>query len=242
VFVGLQEVTTKFLTMLKERMFSASVGVSLTLLEVSDVYDISCVTSYHDSALLILKKYNPSFHLHTVVARRKGTTSTRTINIGVIEFEQMRIACATVHLESIFFTEEAITIKSQQLRQMADALESLKADGCFCMGDMNLTGKNRVNDYLDREIQAIADCGFVDLWLKLHPTNEDQYSDDWKENHCTWDGANNKLVKYPNEFHRPDRLFLKKGLYGVAIERVIGNPVYSDHYGLEGLLSIVEPK
>jgi len=226
MLVAFQEVTPEFCQLLKANK------------QLMNLYEICCTTTRHDTALLVLNNLKPNFTQVPVKDRKEATDgkvpSLRNITIVEVKYGTKTLACATAHLESIFFTEEATSIKAKQITQITDILNSLKADHSFIMGDCNLTG----NDFLELENVAIKDNSLTDLWLKLHPTNEDQRTEDWRKNHCTWDGANNSMVTY-NEFHRPDRVLLLKNIDGISIERVIGNPCFSDHYGLSGVLKLV---
>ena len=99
---------------------------------------------------------------------------------------------------------------------MRNVLNATNANYLFCAGDANLTGGPSL---LPIENAAIADAGFIDQWLVLHPTpglfvwfffvsfffkkkywfsfcfTESQMKKEWKREHATWCGSQNPLVK-----------------------------------------------
>jgi len=228
--VGLQEVTPFFHDMLTSNA------------KMTRLYDICYSPGRHDTALLILHLFKPKFTqvplLHRINQDNGTSPSLRNITIGEIEIEKKKIGCATAHLESKFFTEKSTIAKCNQLKQLSEIMTNLNLDHSFVMGDMNLTGAATVDNFLQMENDGIQESGFIDMWLKLHLTDENQNTEDWRQNHCTWDCENNPLVPY-REFHRPDRVFLMKNVSPHSIERVKGEPVYSDHYGLRGIIKLI---
>lgn len=193
---------------------------------------------YHDTAMFVRRSFAPKFSIHAL-----AQNDSRTVVLSTFR----NCAVATFHGQSEFFTEAATAIKAAQIKDIGRLLDETRAKFLFAMGDANLTGGPHL---LPIENQAIKDAGFRDLYAELYFLSDEQRAEsqmkkEWKEQHCTWDGTKNLLVKHRYEHHRPDRIFGRGTVRAVKIERERGiesvdengrtklQP-YSDHYGLSG--------
>lgn len=228
--VCLQEVTRGFYyTLRANEKVTAKYDFSMT-----EEFAKAQTKFFEDELILVKKEHQATLTGHTALRNSK---EKRCLSHGMIVINGVRIAIGTAHLESKFFKPEFTAIKTGQLAQAMQTLEQDKPDCAILAVDSNFTG----GDQLQAENQAIESLKLNDVWKSLHPDMiENETNPDFQNNHVTWDGANKPNVKY-NEFHRPDRVFMKffkpVNLKPNSIERIKSD--MSDHYGLQAEFSFV---
>lgn len=180
--------------------------------------------------LMVKKEHHAKFYRQLELNKSR---QCRYLDYASFTIHDLNIAVASVHLDSVFFSKNATDFKVAQLKQVCNKLNAIKPDCMLIAGDMNFTS----GDQLENENAAIKSLGLSDLWKSAHTTTEDENDQSYRDNDITWDSANNPSVEYPDEFQRPDRIFM--GLFKpevkVEMERRVSSE--SDHYGLKAKLS-----
>ena len=190
----------------------------------------------HDTMLFVSKRHqNIRFESHPLEPHKKRTVLYTTFQVS----DSLSVACATAHLESEFFTQEATDLKADQLRLVAARLCAIpKMQMYIFAGDMNLTG----GPWLTQENDAVARAGFLDVFTQRPGFCVTENNKEWAETDATWCSPENpmirKLQNIHNEHHRPDRMLLLDA--GNALPVIKSSHVvrknWSDHYGIMATL------
>jgi endonuclease/exonuclease/phosphatase family metal-dependent hydrolase len=184
-----------------------------------------------DGEMLLIRKGLTVEKVGRIKISPETSQQQRYLIYALLDLGPFKLAVGTVHLESIFFTQQSTQVKGHELLLAAITLKQLVANklgAVVLMGDTNLTGGNQ----LALENKYIQQSDLVDLLKLMYPKMiEDSTNKEYRDRYVTWDKAHNRNIKH-EEYHRPDRIFVANNglLKPVKIDRIINE--YSDHFGL----------